>query len=170
MHRGVSNENGSTIISILFALPIICVVVFAIVDIGRAELLSSSLNDAASAVREYVEQRPQSVPSQNELENVAFQAAPALDSSNLELEVVIAKGRVQDNVYEHKLYDSTGSYEKRESHTETRPCRIVVTLKGEYLTPVGNQIAALKGRDDGTFVLVARTKGSLDTTVEGGAW
>lgn len=78
-HSRRSNDEGASLVEAAFVLPILILLVFGIVEFGRAYNAQISLTHAArEGVREYV-----ITQDQNTSEQVAKDSAPTLDDTNM---------------------------------------------------------------------------------------
>lgn len=158
--KGMSDERGSSIVSFLIALPLLCTLIAAMVDFGRLPLVMSDMARASDAAARYVAASPSA--SADVLRARVVEAAPSLAS--LDVSVEVAFGTVSEGSYTHHYFDpATGAFLTRPSSTASRPFEVHVRVKGEWLTPAG----ALAG--DG-FSFESSSAGTVDETVEGGAW
>lgn len=155
----------------VMVLPLLCLFLFAVVDLGRTVYLHAELATAVRAVCRYVEEHPASAPAYASLKEVAIMASPSLDSDELELGVQIDVGECEDHVYAHRLYNvESEAFVERIAHTQTRSIDVTLTAKGRYLTPVGSLIATGSGQGNAMFSFGVHARGVEDTTVGGGVW
>lgn len=153
------------------ALPLLLSLLCASLDIGRVVFLGAEVNSAAHAVCRRVEAHPQAAASSKELAKVALEASPSLGGEGLALSATASVGSVEQQVYGHKLRDTEwGGFRERPARVQTRPVTVSVSVKGRYLTPVGALIARATGVGDGSFTCRSAARGTVDATVEGGAW
>lgn len=155
----------------VMVLPLLCLFLFAVVDLGRTVYLYAELTTAARAVCRYVEEHPASTPAYAALKEVAITASPSLDSEGLELAVQIDWGEYRNQTYAHRLYRvESGAFVERVAHTQTRLIDVTLTAQGRYLTPVGALVATGSGQGNAMFSYGAHARGVGDTTAGGGVW
>lgn len=154
------DERGSSTVSFLIALPLLCLLVAALVDFGRLTLVMSDMAAASEVAARHVAAFPSA--GSEELRGIVVEAAPSL--SSLDVSVNVAFGTVEEGAYEHHFYEpATKAFSTRTARTATRPFTVSVRAEGPWLTPAG----ALAGEG---LSLAYASKGAVDMTVEGGSW
>ncbi len=164
-----ADDCGSSVVSFLMGLPLLLLFLFAVVDLGRTAFLYAGAQDGAHAACQAAAQAQDGVVSGEVLCAAAVRACPALSSPDLRIAAAPRYGDLETATYAHRVYNSdTGRFEEVPAHVSRKKVEVVLTVRGGYLTPLGNLMAAAAGSGDGTFSFEARSARAVDATVEGG--
>lgn len=168
---GVSSEQGGSVVVAAIGLPLLMMFLLVTFDLGRVVFFAAEVNSAAHAVRCLMEAQTDSAPCSDDLRREALLASPSLAGEGVTLEIEVITGEVEYQKYGHQLYDDElHVFFERPAQVASRPLKVMVAVRGHYLTPIGGLIAQAGGDDDGAFTCRTRVRGSLDETIEGGVW
>lgn len=149
--------------SVIIALPFICLLITTMIDFGRLPLIMGDLTNASAVLARTIEVSPDT--TNGKLKEQAIAVAPSISALNPTIEIEYQPST--QNTYTHHYFDQTTStFKTRPSHTTTKSFVVHITITGDWITPFGE----LAGGGKKQFSYVSASTGTLDTTVTGGAW
>ena len=154
----VSREAGSSAVTFVMVLPLLCIFLCAALDFGRVVSCQMMLSDAAHAAVDWGGEKISAgttLPLVNAAaREAALKAAPALSGDGFDVEVSCS--RPSDVGFTRRVYSSgSGTFSTTNVQLSSREVEARATFTGTYLTVVGRAVAVASGAADGSFSLEA---------------
>lgn len=159
----VGGEAGSSAVTFVMVLPLLCIFLCAALDFGRVVSCQMMLSDAAHAAADWGGEKISAgtaLPLVNAAaREAALKAAPALAGDGFDVEVSCS--RPLEVGFTRRVYSpESGTFSATKVQLESREVEACATFKGTYLTVVGRAVAAAGGAADGSFSLEATARRS----------
>ena len=167
----VGCEAGSSAVTFVMVLPLLCIFLCAALDFGRVVSCQMMLSDAAHAAADWGGEKISAgttLPLANAAaREAALKAAPALAGDGFDVEV--SCGRPSEVGFTRRVYSpESGTFSATKVQLGSREVEARATFKGTYLTVVGRAVAAASGAADGSFSLEATARRSAYEPEGGG--
>lgn len=163
------DEHGQAVVEFVLVAPILLLLFFGIVDVGRMVSFDLTCDQAASDVAARVQAG--STASASDMQSFVDASYAQLDGKAIVSMTSPASG---DKVtgYVHHLPTGDGSFVDRDSNTTVLPTTVTVTYDGSFITPLAPMLSYFTngGTSDGTFKVSKSYSATSDKTVVSGNW